>query len=68
MENRAEEILNNIIDLAELLDEETLRNAADVPIIELAKSVSIQRRAPQRREPACGARAAARRREAGRTG
>ena len=43
MEKEAEKILNNIIELAELLDEETLQNAPDVLIVELAKSVSIKK-------------------------
>jgi hypothetical protein len=43
MEKEAEKILTNIIELAELLDDETLQNAPDVPIMELAKSVTIKK-------------------------
>lgn len=43
MEKEAEKILTNIIELAELLDDETLQNARDVPIMELAKSVTIKK-------------------------
>jgi hypothetical protein len=46
MKMNATDIMNNIIQLAELLDEETLKNAADVPILELAKSVSIKKLKP----------------------
>ncbi len=41
---KAEEILENIVQLAELLDDEALEQIADVPFLELAKSVSINRR------------------------
>ncbi|MGH7772385.1 MAG: hypothetical protein ACREQA_09120 [Candidatus Binatia bacterium] len=41
---KAEEILENIVQLAELLDDEALEQIADLPFLELAKSVSINRR------------------------
>jgi hypothetical protein len=44
---RAEEILENIVRLAELLDDEALKQVADLPFIELAKAVSINGRKPQ---------------------
>jgi hypothetical protein len=43
MKIKATEIMSNIIQLAELLDDEALRNAEDIPIVELAKSVSIKK-------------------------
>jgi hypothetical protein len=41
---RAEEILENVVRLAELLDDDDLKEMADVPFLELAKAVSINRR------------------------
>jgi hypothetical protein len=43
MRKRADEILENIVQLAELLDDEVVEEIADVPFIELAKAVSINR-------------------------
>jgi len=43
MVKTTEEVLENIVLLAELLDEDALRNIADVSIIELAKAISINR-------------------------
>ncbi|MGH7844141.1 MAG: hypothetical protein ACREQW_03055 [Candidatus Binatia bacterium] len=54
MEKAAEKILHNIIELAELLDEETLKNAADIPIMELAKSVSIKKSQPRKEHKSVG--------------
>jgi hypothetical protein len=39
----ADKILDNIIQLAELLDEEALRNADGIHFIELARSVSMKK-------------------------
>jgi hypothetical protein len=47
MEMKATEIMNNIIRLAELLDDEALKHAADIPILEMAKSVSIKQSPPR---------------------
>ena len=41
---KAEEILETIVQLAELLDDEALEQIADLPFLELAKSLSINRR------------------------
>jgi hypothetical protein len=41
MTTEAEKIMDNIIRLAELLDEETLRNASEIRFIDLARSVSF---------------------------
>jgi hypothetical protein len=43
MATEAEKIMDNIIQLAQLLDEETLRNASGIRFIELARSVSFNR-------------------------
>jgi hypothetical protein len=43
-EREADKILDNIIQLAELLDEEALRNADGIHFIELARSVSLKKR------------------------
>jgi len=45
-----EEILENIVWLAELLDEEALRHLPDLPFLELEKSISINRAFPTQRE------------------
>ncbi len=37
MVQKAEKILENIIQLAELLDDEALEQAADLPFVELAR-------------------------------
>ena len=42
-EREADKILDNIIQLAELLDEEALRNADGIHFIELARSVSLKK-------------------------
>jgi hypothetical protein len=42
MVKKAEEILENIVRLAELLDNEALEQVADLPFVELAKAVSIK--------------------------
>jgi hypothetical protein len=42
-ERETEKILNNIVQLAELLDEEALRNADGIHFIELARSVSLKK-------------------------
>jgi hypothetical protein len=42
-EREADKILDNIIQLAELLDEEALRNAEGIHFIELARSVSLKK-------------------------
>ncbi len=41
MKTEAEKIMDNLIQLAELLDEETLQNAASIRFIDLARSVSL---------------------------
>ena len=41
---KEQEILENIIRLAELLDDEALKQLADLPFLELAKAVSFNRR------------------------
>ena len=41
MATEAEKIMDNIIQLAQLLDEETLRNASGIRFLELARSVSL---------------------------
>jgi len=38
---KEQEILENIIRLAELLDDEALKELADLPFLELAKAVSF---------------------------
>jgi len=38
-----EEILENIVQLSELLDDEALKEITDLPFIELAKAISINR-------------------------
>ena len=47
MEKEADRILDNIVELAALLDEETLTNA-DLPVVELAKCVTIKKLAGTR--------------------
>src|SRR5215510_8185202 len=47
MEKEAYRILDNIVRLAALLDEDTLRNA-DLPLVELAKCVAIKKPAAAR--------------------
>jgi hypothetical protein len=42
-EREAEKILNNIVQLAELLDDEALQNADGIHFIELARSVSLKK-------------------------
>lgn len=42
-ETEADKILDNIIQLAELLDEDALRNADGIHFIELARSVSLKK-------------------------
>jgi cell division septum initiation protein DivIVA len=49
MQKEAEKILDNIIRLAERLDEEALQNADGVRFIELARSISSKRKRPYRR-------------------
>jgi hypothetical protein len=44
MQKEAEKILDNIIRLAERLDEETLQNADGIRFIELARSISSKRK------------------------
>ncbi len=39
---KAEEILQNLMQLAELLDEEALRRLPDLPFLELARIISIR--------------------------
>lgn len=41
MAKKAQEILENIVRLAELLDAEAMKQLADIPFVELAKAVSI---------------------------
>ena len=41
---KGERILENIIRLAELLDDEALKELADLPFLELAKAVSFNGR------------------------
>jgi hypothetical protein len=41
MAKKAQEILENIVRLAELLDAEAIKQLADIPFVELAKAVSI---------------------------
>ena len=43
MIKKAEEILETIVRLAELLDDEALKQVADLPFMELAKALSIKR-------------------------
>jgi len=47
MEKEPRRYLENIVRLAELLDDEALKQVADLPFIELAKAVSINGRKPQ---------------------
>ena len=49
MQKEAEKILDNIIRLAERLDEEALQNADGVRFIELARSISLKRKRSYRR-------------------
>jgi hypothetical protein len=49
MQKEAEKILDNIIRLAERLDEEALQNADGVRFIELARSISLKAKKPYRR-------------------
>lgn len=41
--SKATETLENIVRLAELLDEQALKNIADVPFLELAKHLSVRK-------------------------
>jgi hypothetical protein len=49
MQKEAEKILDNIIRLAERLDEEALQNADGVRFVELARSISSKSKRPYRR-------------------
>jgi len=44
LRKRTEDILENIVRLAELLDDETLQKLAGIPLIEIAKAISVNRR------------------------
>ena len=50
MASHTEEILENIVQLAELFNEEALIHLPDLPLLEVAKSISIDQASPPQRE------------------